>query len=745
MHIGGQFILGLRAKILLLLSLMLVLLSGVATIKAYRSYEDIKLEKQAGFLWATRWIESEEKRHLGLAQMLSFMVTHDVSKGMTEKVCRQGYSGAAGLDPEFGHLAIADAKGNISCNSIPWLHDKNIADQRYFFEAMKLNDQSFIDEADNENPRQYAAILARTMRDNHGRATYVVLVEMDFSWIKEEVDMTQLPSSGHLLVVDANGTLIGGSANVSDWVDKNISATAFYKQVLASGDKSFEGSGFDDSPSYIVAHEFSTGSGRMRVIIDVPREYLLQPAYHSIANTLIVSLAIFAAMLVFAYFMSDRHFLRKILAIDRAAKKIGQGDMSARAKLSGNDELGRLSRTFDEMAESLQVKEEKIKEATDELYRVNRALRVLSAGNKSLLFAKTEEELLVRVCREIVEEGGYLAAWIGFAGPAQDEYLRTMASFSKAESESDRIDWNKASNGMKPVISSVREDKVLIINDTSHESVHRQLAEQAMKFGYRSIIVLPLHLEGKPFGALILTAYRDNEFGGLQVEYLRETASDISFGIEMLRTRGEKDRLAQLGEHHELLLRNSLEDALSAIALTIEMRDPYTSGHQRRVASLAKALALELGLAADEAHGIYLASIVHDIGKVNVPAEILVKPGRLNDIEYALVKTHVESSYQILKGIKFPWPIAEMAHQHHERLDGSGYPLGLKGGEISFGGRIMAVADVVEAMSTHRPYRASLGMDVALNEIEKGRDIIYDAMVVDACLRLFREGRFRFE
>jgi len=193
------------------------------------------------------------------------------------------------------------------------------------------------------------------------------------------------------------------------------------------------------------------------------------------------------------------------------------------------------------------------------------------------------------------------------------------------------------------------------------------------------------------------------------------------------------------------MLRESLEDALRAIALTIEMRDPYTSGHQRRVADLAKILAQELGLTDDEVHGIYLAAIVHNIGKIQVPAEILVKPGRLNDIEYSLVKSHVTSSYEILKDIKFPWPIADMVHQHHERMDGSGYPLKLKDGEILFGARILAVADVVEAMSSHRPYRPSLGIEVALKEIERGRGTAYDEVVVDACLKLFSEERFKFE
>jgi putative nucleotidyltransferase with HDIG domain len=482
----------------------------------------------------------------------------------------------------------------------------------------------------------------------------------------------------------------------------------------------------------------------MRLVMDVPHDALLQPAYKNLFETLTGSLLVFVLAMWLVYRGSEKHFLNKIRILDQAAKRFASGDLSVRTRLPGQAELNRLSQSFDAMADAIQAHEAEIKAKNEELNRVNRALRVLSAGNRSLLFARTEQELLERICHDIVEEGGYLAAWIGFSGPEGDKYLRTGAAYSKSEDETHRIDWNKAGNGLEPVINAVREDRVLVINDTALEEVHHHLGAQAAKFGYRSVVILPLHLEGKPFGALILCACEANEFGSVQVNYLKETALDTSFGIEMLRTKGEKNRLALLGEHYEQTLRDSLEDALRAIALTIEMRDPYTAGHQRRVADLAIALARELGIDADLAHGIYLAAIVHDIGKINVPAEILVRPGKLSDMEYAIVKHHVVSSFEILKGIKFPWPVATMVHQHHERIDGTGYPLGLKNGEIEFGSRILAVADVVEAMSSHRPYRAGLGIDVALAEIEKGRSTHYDAAVVDACLKLFREQRFQF-
>ncbi len=191
---------------------------------------------------------------------------------------------------------------------------------------------------------------------------------------------------------------------------------------------------------------------------------------------------------------------------------------------------------------------------------------------------------------------------------------------------------------------------------------------------------------------------------------------------------------------------NRLDKALDGsieLAMNLNsLRDPYTSGHEERVSKIATQIGTIMGLENNIVRGLTEGGKLHDIGKFVVPVEILSKPGQLNEFEYQLIQSHSQQGYEVLKNIDFPWPIAEMAHQHHERLDGSGYPRGLKGDEIILEARILAVADVVEAMSSHRPYRASLGIDHALNEIEKGRGKLYDEKVVDACLKLFREQGF---
>ncbi len=675
--------------------------------------------------------------------MVSFMVMNHLRKGLNQKICSQGIVGEPGLDRGFGQFALADPDGKVSCNSIPWLTIDNVANTAYFTQAIKRVGLGYLSEADNKNAQQYAAIMAHAMR-NRGKALKVILVGVDFSWMKQAIDTTHLAATTHLILVDDNGTMIAGTENLANRVGKSLVGTRFYKQVLTAKSSFFEGSSLFGAESLIVTHQFRSGSGKMRVIIDTPYSELLKPAYRGLINQLQISVVVFVLILILAYYLSDRSFLRKVGAIKHEAELLAGGDLSVRINMANKDELGHLAQSIDTMANALQAGEIKLKAANDKLHRVNRTLLVLSAGNRSLLVAKTETELLDRICQEIVEKGKYMAAWIGLAGPANDMYLHKVAHYPQSDDEIGRIDWNEMGNASGPIIASVREDKVLIINDTAYESVYRQLGEQAQKYGFRSVIMLPLHLGGTPFGALILSAHLRNEFGKEQVEYLKETASDISLGIEMLRTKDEKNRLLLLEEQHEKIVRQSLEDAMQAISTMIEMRDPLTSGHQKRVAGLARLLARELGMSVDEAHGIFLAAIVHDIGKIKVPAAILSKSGKLSDMEFSLVKEHVVVGYELLKDIKFPWPIAEMVHQHHERLDGSGYPLGLKDGAILFGARILAVADVVEAMASPRPNRPALGIDAALNEINNGKSALYDEAVVNACIAIFREGRFVF-
>ncbi|MEA1935380.1 MAG: response regulator [Thermodesulfobacteriota bacterium] len=254
-------------------------------------------------------------------------------------------------------------------------------------------------------------------------------------------------------------------------------------------------------------------------------------------------------------------------------------------------------------------------------------------------------------------------------------------------------------------------------------------------------------LSGEKLGGIDYTAQRKNGTSFSVIVY----SSPLIHDNKVMGLRGilvditERKRAEEELKQSCEKLEGALEGTINALAATTERRDPYTAGHQQRVARLACAIAEEMNFSEKQIKEIHMSALIHDIGKINVPAEILSKPGQISEFEFGLIKTHPQVGYDILKEIEFPWPIAQIVFQHHERMDGSGYPQGLKGEEILLEARILGVADVVEAMSSHRPYRPAFSIDKALEEISQNKGILYDPEVVDACLRLFTEKGFKLE
>ncbi|MGA9349194.1 MAG: HD domain-containing phosphohydrolase [Anaerolineae bacterium] len=266
----------------------------------------------------------------------------------------------------------------------------------------------------------------------------------------------------------------------------------------------------------------------------------------------------------------------------------------------------------------------------------------------------------------------------------------------------------------------------------------------------RTFFTMPLVARGKTVGGIV--ASTREELGEGETEKLMTFANQAAIAIENARLYETAQReLAERKRAQEELrqsyvnLQKALEGTVNVLVSAIEMRDPYTGGHQRRVTQLACAIAEEMGFSEEQIEGVRMAGLIHDVGKINVPAEILSKPGQLTELEFGLIKMHPQIGYDVLKAIEFPWPLAQIVLQHHERMDGSGYPQGLSGEEIMLEARILAVADVVEAMASHRPYRPSRGIDLALEEISQNRGVLYDPEVVDVCLKLFTEKGFKLE
>jgi PAS domain S-box-containing protein/putative nucleotidyltransferase with HDIG domain len=318
-------------------------------------------------------------------------------------------------------------------------------------------------------------------------------------------------------------------------------------------------------------------------------------------------------------------------------------------------------------------------------------------------------------------------------------------------------------------MSDSAQDVILMMDHKGDISYWNKAAEKVFGFSAQEALGKKLHLFLAPqeFQAAYREAFDKFKTIGqgsivdktIELKAIRKDRVEIpiELSVSAIRLKGEWNAIGiirditerklakeQLEKSYENL-RKAMNGIIQAIALTVERRDPYTAGHQRRVADLARAIATEMALSKDQIEGTRIAGVIHDIGKISIPAEILSKPSSLNEPEFSLIKDHSKVGYEILKEIEFPWPIAQIVYQHHERMDGSGYPQGLSGEDILLEARILGVADTVEAMTTHRPYRPALGLNVALEEISRNKGRLYDPRVVEACLKVFTEKNFEFK
>lgn len=375
-----------------------------------------------------------------------------------------------------------------------------------------------------------------------------------------------------------------------------------------------------------------------------------------------------------------------------------------------------------------------------ELEKRGWALSALSEAAAALARADSTDLLVAEVCSAIAAQGPYVLAWVGKAEDDVNKSVTVMGGAGSAVAyiENIVVSWSDQNiSGMGPGGLAIRTGKSSVVVDSELDEGFISWRELARKFGIRSAIGCPIpDGEDHPFGVLLVYSKVPNAFGDSEVQLFESLAKEIGFGLRSIERQHKLDDEIHEKEQTQERLADALRATIEAMARTMEWRDPYTAGHQKRVASISTAIARKMGWGDTAIQALYMAAMVHDIGKVAVPSEILTKPTRLTDLEMQMVQGHVESGYQILKDIPFPWPIAEMVRQHHERLDGSGYPHGLKGEQICAEARILAVADTIEAMATHRPYRAARGLQAAMEEIRAEAGIGLDAKVVDAAFEL---------
>jgi putative nucleotidyltransferase with HDIG domain len=381
----------------------------------------------------------------------------------------------------------------------------------------------------------------------------------------------------------------------------------------------------------------------------------------------------------------------------------------------------------------------------DELEKRGWALSALSAAAAALARSDSTDMLIKEVCDAIASQSPYLLAWVGKAEDDKDKTIKVLggAGTALAYIEKIAVSWSDQHvTGLGPAGLAVRTNQITIVVDTEVDPGFIVWRDLAKKYGIRSAIACPIaDGAGHPFGVLVVYSAVPNAFGSEEAKLFESLAHELSFGLRAIERQQQLDEQIHEKELVQERLAGALKATIEAMSRTMEWRDPYTAGHQKRVALISAAIAKKLGLNNEQIEALYMAAMVHDLGKVAVPAEILTKPSRLTDLEMKMVQGHAESGYQILKDIPFPYPIAEMVYQHHERLDGSGYPRGLAGDAICLEARILAVADTIEAMATHRPYRPGRGLHTAMSEVMLEAGSKLDQRIADAAFELYNDGK----
>ncbi len=727
----------IRSRVLLLLSLVFCSVLVVAGLRLMeRRNADLQKAQEQVQLHA----QLITQKQMATVQLTREFVSWLIRSGslpaiIRDPACPKLLGEYASQAPHFANIFIADVNGNVVCSAVPASGAFNISDRIYFQKSLAAPGQVIGAPMVGAISRKWALPFSQRFTDAAGRVRGVVIVSLDLEWVNSEFAKVNLSDGGRMGLVDSAGTVLARYPDPEGLVGQSLPNSPFFKAVVAHhGAGTADTAGHDGVERIFAFSHFAEAiGGPIYLWVGYSKAAVTGSADLQITQAIFFTfmLALFSFFAV--WYVGERLVVRPIGVIAEAARRLSAGDHRVRSGLAHRkDEIGELARAFDQMAVGLLSK--------SELFRLNRALQIVSDSNRALAQTRDETQLLGEICRTIVETGGYRLAWIGYAEDDAEKRVRPVARYGHDEGylDSVNISWADTERGRGPSGTAIRTGKTQANQSFETGANLGPWREEARKRGYRSVSAFPLAYNSRPFGVLTIYSEVAEPFSAEEVRLLEELARDISYGIHTKRVREEHQRSL-------VRLESSMEAAIKAMVTTLEMRDPYTAGHERRVCQLAVAIARELGLPEDEIHGINLAAAVHDMGNIQIPAEILVKPSSLNQLEFRMIQSHPQAGYDILKNIDFPWPVADYVRQHHERLDSSGYPHGLKGDQMLRGSKIVAVADVVEAMVSHRPYRPAYSIERSLGEILAHRGTRYDPAAVDACVRLFRDKGFALE
>ena len=386
-------------------------------------------------------------------------------------------------------------------------------------------------------------------------------------------------------------------------------------------------------------------------------------------------------------------------------------------------------------------------ESFSDLQKQNWALLAHAMASSALVRSNNRDDLISGVCNAIVNQSPYILAWVGLAMHDNLKTVQVIGSHGAAADYAKGIDvkWSPdTSAGKGPTGQCIQTSLPVLILDTENDPRFLPWRERSKPYGIRSVIAVPIK-DHEPQAIAALTVYANlpNAFGEVEIQLFESLAKEIGFGLAAIEKQQLLDEEIKERERLNDQLIKTLNSTIEAMSKTMEWRDPYTAGHQKKVALLSQAIARKLGWGEERIKGLYLAALVHDLGKIATPSEILTKPSMLTETELALIKEHPKTGYDILKDIPFTWPIAQAVYQHHERIDGSGYPNQLMGDAIIPEAKILAVADTIESMTSHRPYRPSLGLEKAILQVKAESGKTLDSAICEVACQLLEQDEFQ--
>lgn len=677
--------LSLRARLLLLLAAPFALLAGLSVYHGLSEREAQLADGRKDVLSSAHLLAAEQRQITASVHqtMLQAALLPEVSRAVASEQCDRTLADILKQAPDLANIALALPNGDVFCNAIATTQRISIADRDHFKGAMQARKFAVGGYVISRSSGKPSLGFGLPLLDTAGAVRLVIVVSANLDWLRRTFDAVQLPKGAGVTLVDAKGLLLGRYPDPEGLLGKQAVDLPLLKRLLdksGSGSGVVEDTGMDGQPRVFGFMPLSqTISGPTYLWVSVPKDAFISAADHRFRLTLSVELALLLALSFALWFGSESLFVRRIGALTQDVKKMGQGDWTA---FSGtkirHDEIGGLEQSFVQMTQALQTK-------------------VADLEHSEERFRGLIEQSLTGIY--ITQDGFYR-----YANPRLEELL----GYGSGELV-----------GLRFADLVAEEDLPIVLAQAAELRAGKDASSYEVRVRRKDGKVIYLGVQGRIYSL-------DGHPATIGM------AQDIT-----AKRSAEEQTQLHLTQMHTALL--STIDVARTLS---ELRDPYTAGHERRVGKLAAAIGTELGLDEQRTEGLRVAGYLHDIGKITIPAEILSRAGKLSAIEYTLIQAHAQASYEVLKGVQFPWPVAQAALQHHERLDGSGYPQGLKGEAIVLEARILAVADVVEAMASHRPYRPALGIEAALAEIERGRATLYDTPAVDACLTLFRDRGF---